>query len=668
MIGQLHKNFRKSVSIGAICAVLYAPSIYADHIGGNQITASTSMPEMVDFPIDQIADGINPGAGGHNGFQTNNTAGTITLDFDQAYDLESFKLWNDVVLRAEGVKSFRLDFETPTGRLSSQIFEAAAREPDVQVFEFPKINNVIAVDFVVLSSHLEPGTATLLPTFAHRIEVREVAFTGKPSNVAPLEGDSTTQIAEMEDYIDGLQDIIKGHEADKRDLESNLEKEKRRADSTFDLLKQRDETIAALSINPTATTTLALLEEQKEEIAELEAKITKFEEKGFDLPLLQIILGGLSLLTLGGLLGFLLKRRITSQPNPFIENNQLEKFDSKEKKLGIKSYPLYVIEAKASELSHDELDITPVLKRYPQDMRNYDKTKGELTFDLAGGLVVSGGSKFIAGQGNITTNILGVKTAYNAVGRVGLEQDGPAIGDDYSFGTAILIAKDRVITNRHVLDKVYKRIVDKEDPFGVEFFGEKDSDATDFYELTLEEAVIIEEYDAAILKLKKTVPEKHRKPIAFTQKMPEEWDDEAIYVIGYPADPPDYTDQIRAAMGDDLVFGVKRYSAGKIFKHPQDTDGEYGIETIVNGEKYSKRGLLRAICHQASTLPGNSGSAIISQDTGELLGLHFGVDQFDRHKTLGEYPANVAHAGQILSKYVTYITSDAFQNFLRTNQ
>jgi len=175
-------------------ALLSTSAYAADIDGPDQITASTSMPILGNFTIEKIADGIKEGPVGYNGFTTSEDKGVITLDFDQTYNLDGFKLWNDVMLRAEGIKTFRLDFKTEDGGgiLSSQILEAAPRQPDVQIFKFPKVHNVTSVDLVVLSSLNEPATATELPTFLERIEVRELAFTGQAS------GDTATQIAALE--------------------------------------------------------------------------------------------------------------------------------------------------------------------------------------------------------------------------------------------------------------------------------------------------------------------------------------------------------------------------------------------------------------------------------------------------------------------------------------
>jgi len=185
MIGQLQKNFRKLLTSTALSTVLLGSTAYAADISGNQITASTSMPISGSFTVDQIADGIEPGPSGTNGFTTNAKTGTITLDFDQPYDINGFKLWNDVVVRAEGIMTFRLDFKTAHGvNSSSQIFETIPRQVDVQIFNFPEVENVISINLVVLSSWDLPARPPLKKTYLERIEVREIAFSGNLSAAA----------------------------------------------------------------------------------------------------------------------------------------------------------------------------------------------------------------------------------------------------------------------------------------------------------------------------------------------------------------------------------------------------------------------------------------------------------------------------------------------------
>ena len=56
----------------------------AADISGDQITASTSMPIWGNYTIEKIADDIEEGPSGYNGFTTTMDKGIITLDFDKA--------------------------------------------------------------------------------------------------------------------------------------------------------------------------------------------------------------------------------------------------------------------------------------------------------------------------------------------------------------------------------------------------------------------------------------------------------------------------------------------------------------------------------------------------------------------------------------------------------
>src|SRR5690606_17712295 len=82
-----------------------------------------------------------------------------------------------------------------------------------------------------------------------------------------------------------------------------------------------------------------------------------------------------------------------------------------------------------------------------------------------------------------------------------------------------------------------------------------------------------------------------------------------IAVIGYPARDPLRNDP---AVQDELferVFQVKRLQPGE----------------IVGGQPTASFGkIVQAATHDCSTLGGNSGSAVIDLETGEVLGLHFG--------------------------------------------
>ena len=408
----------------------------------------------------------------------------------------------------------------------------------------------------------------------------------------------------------------------------------------LDTLKDKENTLIESS-----PLTLAQMERWESQYELLKQKIPSPPLKWLPIALVVLAIGALFLWTL--------KKPL--KPSPDVQINPKKGNEKDNKKRPLMSFPVYVLKPQGDSFAVER-------KQYPQDMRNYDSEKRQLIVSPPTGLVFEN-SKMIPTQGGIPSAAAMIDKAYHAVGRVGFAQDGPAIGKDKSYGTAILIGKDRIMTNRHVLDQQYENIQDEGYPIGVEFCGEKCSDASDFYELTLKDVIIIEDYDAVILKLAKPVPKANREPIKFVTKPPETFDDKEVLVIGYPAKPSRMTPEIRRAMGGNEIFAVKRFSEGKMFRHPQDNDTIYGIESHTNG-KYSKNKWLLAICHHASTLPGNSGSAVLSKETGELIALHFGCDQFDRHPTFEPHPANVGHYGMFLANSVTFITSGAFEKYL----
>ena len=147
---------------------------HAVAISGSLISPTTALPPFTygstTYFIDQIADGITNDDPPFNGFAANGIkTGTIRLDFAQEYDLASFTLWNDINVSNEGVRSFRLDFFNSSNvSLGSTGVCSAVSQFSLQVYSFPTVNNVKWVNLLVLTSSLQ-------------IEIRELAFDGKPS-------------------------------------------------------------------------------------------------------------------------------------------------------------------------------------------------------------------------------------------------------------------------------------------------------------------------------------------------------------------------------------------------------------------------------------------------------------------------------------------------------
>jgi hypothetical protein len=130
------------------------------------------------YTLPQIRDGISSDNAPFNGFQGRQTSlGKITFILNGHYDLTAFYLWNDVNVRAEGVRDFNLVFLRSNGLTNTVVARKNGNlaNPGItsaQVFSFPKINDVSSIEMVITSVH--NGRRTYRP----RVEIREVAFDG----------------------------------------------------------------------------------------------------------------------------------------------------------------------------------------------------------------------------------------------------------------------------------------------------------------------------------------------------------------------------------------------------------------------------------------------------------------------------------------------------------
>ena len=96
-------------------------------------------------------------------------------------------------------------------------------------------------------------------------------------------------------------------------------------------------------------------------------------------------------------------------------------------------------------------------------------------------------------------------------------------------------------------------------------------------------------------------------PLKLSTKAPEDLVDRDVVAVGYPA----RDDRNDLALQDKIfssIYNVKRLQPGKLRKRVSIRS----FESVVN-----------AVTHDSSTLGGNSGSAIIDANTGEVVGLHF---------------------------------------------
>jgi endonuclease G, mitochondrial len=178
-------------------------------------------------------------------------------------------------------------------------------------------------------------------------------------------------------------------------------------------------------------------------------------------------------------------------------------------------------------------------------------------------------------------------------------------------GTGFVVGKGLIMTNRHVAEIFAQGLGDRRLDFlpgqkaGINFIKEvgNDSGAT----LLVRRVVLIHPYwDMAILSVD-GLPEA-QDAMKLSLSDPRQMDGQEIFVIGYPAsDPRNPADVQGQVFG--TTFGVKRLQPGELHN---------GMTTASFGKTVD------AATHDCSTLGGNSGSAVFSMDTGEVLALHFG--------------------------------------------
>ena len=179
-------------------------------------------------------------------------------------------------------------------------------------------------------------------------------------------------------------------------------------------------------------------------------------------------------------------------------------------------------------------------------------------------------------------------------------------------GTGFVVGRGLVMTNRHVAELFChglgrRGLAFRRGGARIHFGREHGAPARDEDMLLVEDVAMIHPYwDMALLRVAGLSAE--RAPLVLSVHPPEELSGSDVVVVGYPARDPrnDAADQDRIFA---RTFHVKRAQPGKV----------RGTATI---ESFGSN--VRAMVHDASTLGGNSGSAVIEVATGEVVGLHFG--------------------------------------------
>ena len=200
-----------------------------------------------------------------------------------------------------------------------------------------------------------------------------------------------------------------------------------------------------------------------------------------------------------------------------------------------------------------------------------------------------------------------INQAILSIGRIEL----PGNGSVPYGGTGFVVGPNLVMTNRHVAELFSRRMEKNEFVFkpncGAAInFRREVIPSPDVRNLSVKRIVMIHPYwDMALLEVEGL--SQQQSPLPLSTVHLEDLDDHDVVVIGYPAQDcrSDIEVQNRIFGG---VFDVKRLLPGKLQARRQIKS----FENVVN-----------AATHDASTLGGSSGSAVVHVKTGEVVALHF---------------------------------------------
>lgn len=188
-------------------------------------------------------------------------------------------------------------------------------------------------------------------------------------------------------------------------------------------------------------------------------------------------------------------------------------------------------------------------------------------------------------------------------------------------GTGFVVGPGLVMTNRHVAELFAAGLGRRDLVFrqglgsGIDFKRERGSE--DSQVLRVRKIVMIHPYwDVALLQVDGL--SQANAPLALSLETPDALAEREVAVVGYPAfDPRNPADVQNRVFGG--VYYVKRLQPGKL-----------GVRRSVESFGHT----VSAMTHDASTLGGNSGSAVFDVSTGTVVALHFAGLYLDANFTV----------------------------------
>ena len=204
-----------------------------------------------------------------------------------------------------------------------------------------------------------------------------------------------------------------------------------------------------------------------------------------------------------------------------------------------------------------------------------------------------------------------IEGAILSIGRIELPDHG---GIPYG-GTGFVVGEGLIMTNRHVAEIFTRGLGSRNLRFktgmsaGINFLREHQPYAVppiQDNELSVVNIVMIHPYwDMALLRVEGLTAA--QKPLLLSTEHTENLSNLDIAVVGYPAQDPRNDIALQNEIFDN-VYDVKRLQPGKL--ELRESIRSYGTDVL-------------AVTHDASTLGGNSGSAVIDVQSGRILALHF---------------------------------------------
>jgi V8-like Glu-specific endopeptidase len=199
-----------------------------------------------------------------------------------------------------------------------------------------------------------------------------------------------------------------------------------------------------------------------------------------------------------------------------------------------------------------------------------------------------------------------IEKNFLSVGRI--EVTGHPGGLDW-IGTGFLVAKDVIITNRHVAKEFCRMKNAKqwelEPGMTARIDYNEELNATAPAEFAIKSVIGVHDtYDLALFKvaLKSSKKANAPTPLPVASAIAKAKKGRKVYVVGYPAADSRRNDFNEMSRIFSNIYNVKRFQPGEIMKlSPTKPLFE----------------------HDCSTLGGNSGSAVIDLETNQVIGLHF---------------------------------------------